>query len=46
MSALKMIVENLIMPLGLAPVSIHRVVEALGRSVLEVNGLAGERPES
>jgi hypothetical protein len=40
------IVENLIVPLRLAAVTIGRVVQALGRGELEVHRLPGERPQS
>ena len=40
--ALQVVVENLVMALRLPAVAIHRIVEALGRSELEMHGLAGK----
>jgi hypothetical protein len=42
----EVIVQHLIVPLRLASVAIHGVVEPLGRGELEVHGLPGERPET
>ena len=40
--ALQVVVENLVMALRLPAVAIHRIVEALGRSELEMHGLTGK----
>src|SRR5271165_2139219 len=41
-----MLVQHLVVPLGLAAIAVHRVVEALRRRELEMHGLAGERTEA
>src|SRR6185437_4215694 len=41
----EMLVEHLVMTLRLAPVAVHRIVEAFRRGELEVDGLARERPK-
>ena len=44
--AFKVFVQDLVVAFRLAPVPVHRVVEAPGRSELEMHGLAGERAEA
>ena len=41
-----MVVQHLVVPFRLAPVTVHGIVEALGRGELEMHGLAGERAEA
>lgn len=42
----KMVVEDLIMALGLAPIAVYSIVETFRRGELEVDGLARERSKT